>query len=525
MRKGFSAIIVLAAVVLGMARADAADVVIGARTELAMDPHAQWLDTNTAYYNHIYGSLVRIDERSAIVADLAVSWKTISDTEWQFQLRKNVKFHDGSTFDAADVISSFERARTLSTATSPYTGAIATVKDVKAVGDTTISITTTRPDPGLLYEIANIQIIPSELAHATTDSFNTGASAIGTGPYKFVSYSAGDRLVLERNPDYWGKPAKWDRVTFRFIPDDAARVAALLGGDVDMIDFVPPHLIERIRSSGNAEVVTGLSDRPIFLIPDTERDASPYIRNADGTPATKNPLKDVRVREALTVAIDRDTLAKRVMFGAATPSSQPTAPGFGGYNKTLTVPPYDPERAKKLLAEAGYPNGFGMTIHCTNDRYVNDASVCQAIGQMLSRIGLKMEVEALPRSVFFPKATNHKGKDRFSFMLLGWGNSSTGDAGAVPNILHTLDLNHGLGSWNLGHYSNPKIDKVIENAVSTMDLEKRYAGFAEAMKMAMEDHALIPLYTQSVVVGVRKGLTYATWANERTNADSLSKAE
>lgn len=503
------------------APAHAADVVIAARTELAMDPHAQWLDTNTAYYNHLYGSLVRIDEKSAIVADLAESWKIVSDTEWVFSLRKGVAFHDGSTLDAQDIVASFSRVRNLKTATSPFTGAIATVKEIKVIDPQTISITTTRPDPVLLHAIANIQIIPSEKAEASTASFNTGESAVGTGPYKFVSYKAGDRLILERNPKYWGAPAAWDKVTFRFIPDDAARTAAMVSGNVDLADFIPPRMSNLLKDGRNSELVTGDSDRPIFLIMDTERDDSPYVRDLNGQRMQKNPLKDRRVREALSLSFDRETLAARVMDGAAKPSSQPTAPGFGGYNAELKVPAYDVARARALLKEAGYGDGFQLTLHCTNDRYVNDERVCQTLGQMISRIGIKMSVETMPRSVFFPKATNHTSDERFSFMLLGWGNSSTGDAGVVSNIIHTFDRARGLGTWNLGHYSNPAIDRVIESAVSTMDIRKRYDGLALAMKMAMEDVALIPLYTQSVVMGVRKGMTYATWANERTNANSL----
>lgn len=500
----------------------AAEVVIAARTELAMDPHAQWLDTNTAYYNHVFGSLVRIDEKSGIVADLAESWKVVSDTEWVFNLRKGVTFHDRSTFDAADVVASFKRVRELKTATSPYTGAIATVKDIRAVDPHTIAITTTRPDPVLLHAIANIQIIPSEKVEATTASFNTGESVVGTGPYKFVSYKSGEQLIFERNPQYWGTPAKWDKVTFRFIPDDAARVAAVVAGNVDLADFVPPRMASLLRSSRNAELVTGDSDRPIFLIMDTERDDSPFVRDLAGQRMTKNPLKDRRVREALSLSINREILTSRVMDGAAKPSTQPTAPGFGGYNAELKVPTYDLSRAKALLSEAGYSGGFQLTLHCTNDRYVNDERVCQTIGQMIAQTGIKMNVETMPRSVFFPRATNHTSDDRFSFMLLGWGNSSTGDAGAVSNVIHTFDRTRGLGTWNLGHYSNPAVDQVIGEALSTMDLRKRYDGLAQAMKLAMEDVALIPLYTQSVVMGVRKGMSYATWANERTNANSLS---
>jgi peptide/nickel transport system substrate-binding protein len=516
----------ISALVLGASMfvtpAFAADVVIAARTELAMDPHAQWLDTNTAYYNHLYGSLVRIDEKSAIVADLAESWKVVSDTEWVFNLRKGVTFHDGTALDAQDVIASFNRVRNLKTATSPFTGAIATVKDIKAINPQTISIETMRPDPVLLHAIANIQIIPSEKEEATTASFNTGESVVGTGAYKFVSYKSGDQLVLERNPKYWGEPAKWDKVTFRFIPDDAARTAAVVGGNVDLADFIPPRMAGLLKGSRNAELVTGDSDRPIFLIMDTEREDSPFVRNLDGQRMKKNPLKDRRVREALSLSINRETLAKRVMDGAAKESSQPTAPGFGGYNSELKVPAYDPDRARSLLEQAGYGNGFQLTLHCTSDRYVNDERVCQTLGQMISHIGIKMNVETMPRSVFFPKATNHASDERFSFMMLGWGNSSTGDAGVVPNVIHTFDRARGLGTWNLGHYSNPENDKVIEAAISTTDIQNRYDGLARAMKLAMDDVALIPLYTQSVVVGVRKGMTYSTWANERTNANSLS---
>ena len=215
---------------------------------------------------------------------------------------------------------------------------------------------------------------------------------------------------------------------------------------------------------------------------DTERDVSPFVKDKDGKPLAKNPLKDRRVREALTVAIDRDLLTRRVMDGAATPSSQPTAPGFGGYNESLRSRPFDANRAKKLLADAGYPDGFGMTVHCTNDRYVNDEKVCQAVGQMLARIGLKMSVEALPRSVFFPVATNHTRMRATASCCSDGATPRPATPALVPNMLHSLDRPRGLGTWNLGHYSNPEIDKVIEAAVSTMDLKQRYAGLAQAMQ-------------------------------------------
>ena len=501
-----------------------AGLAIGARAELAMDPHVQWLDSNTSYYMQIYGTLVATNETAQIVPNLAESWKILSDTEWQFNLRKGVKFHDGSPLEAQDVVASFQRARTLPNATSPYTGAIGTVKDVKAIDAHTVGITTTRPDAVLLYGLAQVQILPAKIATtATTDMFNQGKVVVGAGPYRFVSYQQGDRLVLERNPDFWGPKPKWDKVTFRFIPDDAARVAALLGGDLDLVDFVPPNFIERIKSNPRTDVATGPSDRVIYLIMDQERDTSPFVTDKSGQKLTKNPLKDRRVREALSLSVDRKTLTERVMDGAAIPAGQMTVEGFGGYNPALKAAmPFELARAKQLLTDAGYPDGFGIALHCTNDRYVNDAKVCQALGQMFARAGLKVDVQTMPRSVFFPKATDHAG-ERFSFLLLGWGNATSGDAGTLPSVIHTLDKPRALGTWNIGHYSNPAFDKIIDDAVATMDLKNRHALFAEAMVVAMQDYAVIPLYFQSVVVGHRKGWGYKTWASERTIADSVDR--
>lgn len=518
--RALKACVAAAALLSPGAVAVAADLTVGARSELAMDPHFQWLDTNTSYYAQIYGTLVGIDEQSRIVPVLAESWKATSPTEWRFTLRKGVTFHDGSPFDADDVVASFKRARTLPNASSPYLGAIRTIEDVRADDPSTVIITTNKPDPIVFYGVAHIQILPAKLANtATTDDFNTGRAAIGAGSYKFVSYQAGNRLILERNPNYWGSPPLWDKVTFRFIPDDAARVAALLSGDVDLIDFVPPSHVERMQATPSVTVFKGRSDRVLFLLMDQERDKSPFITDADRKPIDKNPLKDRRVREALTLAVDRDTLVERVMSGLAFPANQINVEGFGGYNPDIKSPPYDRKRAKELLAEAGYPGGFGLTLHCTNDRYVNDARVCQALGQMFARVGLTVDVQTLPRSVFFPKATDHKG-ERFSMLLLGWGGSSSGDAGALPNVLHSWEPAKGLGTWNITHYSNRQVDSVIERALSHMDREARHRDYQEAMRMVMDDHGAIALYNQSVAVAARKGITYTVWASERTVADS-----
>ncbi|MBY6124551.1 ABC transporter substrate-binding protein [Roseovarius atlanticus] len=498
----------------------AEDLTIGARTEIVMDPHFSWSDANTSYYVQIYGALVHTDENAQLIPGLADEWKTVSDTEWHFHLRPDVTFHDGSELTSADVVASFDRALTLPNAANPYSGALTGVKAVRAVDDLTVSVTTEKPDPIIPYRVAQVQIIPAEIAEtATTEDFNAGSVIVGSGPYRFESYQAGDNLVLSRNDSYAGAPAEWDRVTFRFIPDDAARVAALLGGDVDLIDYVPPSFVQRLRDSDATNVITAPSDRVIYLIMDTERDSTPFVHAKDGSELAENPFKDPRVREALTISIDRGAIVDRVMDGLAFPAGQLTPEGFGGFNPGIPVPSTDVDRARQLLADAGYAEGFAVTLHCTNDRYVNDARVCQALGQMLSRLGLDVDVQTMPRSVFFPRAADHEG-ERFSLLMLGWGSSTSGEADALPQGIHSYDPERGLGIWNLGHYSNPKADALIEDAMVETDIPERHRILSEAMEIVMEDYAVIPLHYQSVIVATRSGLSYRPWASERTIANS-----
>jgi peptide/nickel transport system substrate-binding protein len=497
----------------------AADLTIAAKSELAMDPHYQWTDANLSYYMNMYGALTKNDDRANLKPDLAQSWKMISETQWQFTLRDRAKFSDGSPVTAQDVVDSFHRALTLPNAAGPFRGAVPGIKDIKAEGDKTVMFTMAKPDPILPYNVAFIQIIPSRIAKAaTTEDFNAGRNIIGSGPYKFVSYQAGNRLVLERNPYYYGEPARWDKVTFRFIANDAARAAALLSGDVDFIDAVEPNFIERLRSDPKTAVYTMPSPRIMFLMPDTARDPSPFVTSADGSPLAKNPLRDKRVREALSVGVDRNALVSRVMNGAGAPGGQMTAPNFGGYNPTIKVPTYDVERAKRLLTEAGYPNGFGITLHCTNDRYINDSNVCQAVGQMLARIGIKAKVQTMPKAVLFPKLTDAKG-ERFSLVMLGW--ASYAEAGALTSVIHSKDQSRGLGAWNSLEYSNPEIDKVIDQALGTYDLQPRHQLLAQAMKMTMDDVAAIPLFYQAVTVATKKNLYYRPWTLEVNYADGI----
>ena len=516
---------VLATVMISLS-AQAESLTIGARAEIEMDPHFFWLSSNTAYYRHLYGHLTANDEKSQKIPDLAESFTPIDDTTWEFKLRKGVRFHDGSELDAEDVIASFERVRTIPNSASPYTGNLRGIIETIAVDPLTVHIKTEAPDPLLPGMLTNIVIIPSEIAKtATTPDFKTSKAAIGSGPYKFVEYVPGDKLVLTRNDDYWGERPVWDTVTFKFIKDDAARVAALLGGDVDLIDFVAPADVPRLQRDEKTVVHIGPSDRTIYLYTDVGRDVTPYaVDKATGKPLAKNPLKDLRVRKAISMSIDRDVMVQKVMEKLATPASQTVPPGFGGYNPDIPVTAYDPVGAKALLAEAGYPDAFGLSVQCTSDRYVNDGKICQAIGQMLARVGFDMKVEAMPKAVYFPKATSRTG-DSFSLFLLGWGSSSSGEADTLWNLIQTYDKEGGAGHYNLGNYSNAELDALIDKASQTLDAKERHAIERKAMAMAMEDVALIPLHYQSVIVATRKGLTYTTRADEGTIAMEASPSE
>lgn len=520
--------LLVAAIVLGGAVAHsvaAQNLTIGTRSEMTLDPHQFWSTPNRAYNVQLYGSLVQLDDHLRPQPMLARSWRLADDTTWDFTLNDAARFHDGSPVTAEDVVASFDRARNLPNAAASYKGALGGIREIKSVDPQTVRFVTDRPNPALLHQVAQIAIIPATVAKsATAADFVSGRAAIGAGPYRFVRFQPGDRLVLARNDKYFGEQPKWGDVTFRTITDDAARVAALLGGDVDVIDLVPPSDIPRLRGDKGTAISMGSSDRTMYLIPDTSSERSPFIRDLDGKPLDRNPLKDLRVRQALSLAIDRDALVQRVMDGAGSPANQTVAPDVLGFDKELPPPRYDLAKAKQLLTEAGYPKGFGLAIHCTNDRYINDARLCQTLAQMLSRLGLKMEVQTLPRAVLFPKITSPEG-ERPALTLLAFGSGTTGDAGGVlNNTLHSYDKAKGFGAWNVGRYANPQADALIERAAIVLDPEQRGRLQAEAVGATMKDLAVIPLFHSNVVVGTRKGIAYRVYADESTLADAASPA-
>ena len=397
---------------------------------------------------------------------------------------------------------------------SPFTAYTKQIKEMIVVDPLTIRFRTATPYPLMPSDMTQVAIISKSAAKAATEDFNSGKAAIGTGPYKLVRYAKGDRIELARFDGYWGGKTPWEKVTLRLLPSDAPRVAALLAGDVQAIENVPTSDAAHLRTDKRVSLYRTVADRLIYLHMDSERDVSPFVTDREGKPLSKNPLKDSRVRKAISKAINRQALVQSVMEGQAVPTGQLLPEGFFGYVKNLKPEPFDPEGAKRLLAEAGYPNGFGLTIHSPNNRYVNDAKVAQAIAQMLTRVGIATRVEAMPSATFFPQATEGK----FSFILVGWS-SGTGEASSpLKALIATVSKDKGFGTANRGHYSNVKVDLMLEDALVTVDDVKREALLQGATELAINDTAIVPLYHQVSLWATRDGITYAPRTDENTLA-------
>lgn len=511
----YTALVGAVAAALLVGSAWAAELRVGLKLEpSSIDPHYHNLSPNNAFARHLFDRLVHTDEKQRLKPGLAISWKPITDTTWEFKLRRGVKFHDGSPFTADDVLFTFERAPNVEA--SPSSFALYTKgKKLTKIDDHTIHITTERPYPLMPNDVSIINIISKKHGEgAKTGDYNSGKAAIGTGPYKFVEWVPGDRLVLEKNPDYWGEKAKFDKVVFKPIKSPPARVAALLAGDVEMIDDVPTADIARLKNEPNVVLSQGVSNRVIYLHLDHDRDNSPFVTGTGG----KNPLKDLRVRMAISKAINRKAIVAQVMEGIALPAGQLLPEGFFGVSPKLKPEPFDAEGAKKLLAEAGWGGGFGLTIHGPNDRYINDAKIAQAIGQMLTRIGIKTKVETMPKSVYFRRASRGgpEKTPEFSFILVGWG-SGTGEASSpLKSLLHTYDKARGFGASNRGRYSNPEVDKLVEDALATVDDAKREKLLQKATEVGIGDLGIIPLHYQVNTWATRKGLAYTPRTDEAT---------
>ncbi len=513
------ALLVVLFVLAGIAHGAAAtaDLRIGVLSEpTSIDPHFHNLTPNDSALSHIFERLVAADEKGELIPALAQSWSQPDDKTWRIKLRPGVLWHDGAPFTADDVLFTFERAPAVPDSPSSYASAIRG-RTVRKIDDLTIDIVTELPDPLMLNNLSRIMIVSRGRGkNAKTADYNSGKAAIGTGPYKFAEFVPGERLVVVRNDAYWGDRPRWDRISLKQIADDGMRVAALVAGDVDMIEDVPTAQVNRLKEDAKLEVVQAVTQRVIYLHMDQFRDSTPYITGKDGAPLA-NPLRDAKVRLALSKAINRDAIVARVMGGAAIAAGQFLAPGFFGTSSILKPTAYDPEGARKLLAEAGLAQGFKLTLHSPAGRYANDVKVAQAVAQMLQRVGIDTVVEALAPGQFFARATSgDKGKPEFSVILAGRSSGTGESSDSLNALVHTVNPATGAGAANRGRYSNRDVDTLIEGAQGTIDDAKRAQLLGQASLLAISDTALIPIYYPVQTWALRKGLTYKARADEFT---------
>jgi peptide/nickel transport system substrate-binding protein len=482
----------------GTARCE--DLAIGlAASTTSMDPQFYVVGPNSAMARNIFDGLVNQDARQRIVPALALSWKTLDDTTWEFKLRPGVKFQDGSDFTAADAAASIRRVALAATnSPSSFTPYVKDIVEASVVDPLTLRIRTAGPQPLLLNNLSRIAILPAKYEKTDTATLNAGTGVIGTGPYKFVSWAPDDRVVLERFDGTWGEKAPWDHVTFRVYKNNSARVAALLAGDVAMIESIPTADARRLGEDQALHVVQVAGNRVMYLHLDQGREESPFAKGPDG----KNPLQKLAVRRALSLAINRQLLVDRLMDGQGVPAGQLVPEGYFGYNPEIAVDPYDPARAKSLLAEAGYPAGFDLTLHASNDRYPNDSRIAQALGQFFSRAGVKTQVATMPGAVYFSRASNLE----FS-LIMGGAAVETGEAsGVLGPLLETFGPNSGQG--NRGRYSSPAFDAALRAARQTLDADQREAKLREATAIALHDEGVIPLFYLANSWAMKKGLDY-----------------
>jgi peptide/nickel transport system substrate-binding protein len=474
---------------------------------LTMDPHAQNEGPTSTLAHQIYEPLVTRAVNGDLIPTLAVSWRVLpSDpTIWEFKLRPNVKFHNGNAFNADDVVFSINRARSPE---SDFKGLWASVEAVTKADELTVHIKTKGPNPTLIQNTTNTFIMDKEWSEANNvvkvqdfknkEETHAVRNANGTGAFSLVSREADVRTVLKRNDNYWGKgtvPLEVTEVIYTPIKADATRLAALLAGEVDIVQDVPVQDIQRLKSQQNLRVAEGPENRTIFLGMDVK---SGELKGSDVK--GKNPFADKKVRHAMNIAINREAIQRVVMRGQSRPTGTIAPPFIVGYTKEMGTPPrFDVARARAMLAEAGYPNGFSATMHCPNDRYVNDEGICQAVVGMFGAIGIKVNMVSQSKSLHFPMI--QKNPPETQFYLLGWGVPPFDSDYIFSFLYHTRQ--GPRGGWNATGFSDTALDAQIQSLSSETDQAKRNATIAAIWARLQDETLYIPIHDQMIAYGMK----------------------
>ncbi|RRD56593.1 ABC transporter substrate-binding protein [Comamonadaceae bacterium OH2545_COT-014] len=471
---------------------------------LSLDPHSLNESLQVSILANVYEPLVGRDKKMQLAPALATAWKQTSPTVWRFELRKGVVFHDGTPFTADDVVFSFARMAGEGSDMKSYTNE---VKEVRKIDDHTVEIETKSPQLVFPNSLAHMLIMSKKWCEENNavrpvdrrkGLENTASFKVnGTGPYRVRERQPGVRTVFERHANYWDKPGgNVTEVIFTPIASPATRVAALLSGQVDVMEPVPVQDIPRVNGHAGTRTMVLPELRTIFLGMDQHRDELQFS-NVKG----KNPFKDKRVRQAFYQAIDIEGIKKTVMRGASRPAGLLVGPGINGWTEKQDKRlPYDPEAAKKLLAEAGYPQGFEVAMNCPNDRYVNDVQICQAVAANLARVGVKINLQAETKGTYFPKVLRRDT----SFYLLGWAPSTYDSLNPLNALMRCVDEKAGSGQFNLGRYCNPKVDELTLKIAAENDKATRDAMIQQAFQLHMDDIGHLPLHQQSLAWGVSK---------------------
>jgi peptide/nickel transport system substrate-binding protein len=481
-----------------------------------LDIHSQNNALGNGVHAAIYDSLVYYDSKTfKPEPQLATSWREISPTQVRFNLRQGVKFSDGTPLTADDVVYSITRAMAKSSNYHVYAQGI---DKVVKVDNNTVDFMMKGPNPVLLNQLTELRIMSKAWAEKnksvdpkdirTKDETFAHRNAMGTGMFMVKEWQPDQKLHLVRNPNYWGKvDSNVTEIIYTPIKSEATRVAALLSGEVDFVLDPSPNDLARMRANPNLKVIDGVENRTIFFGMDQFRDELPGS-NIKG----KNPLKDVKVRRALYQAIDSDSLHKVTMRGLSQPTGTLVAPQVAGWTEGVHKRlPYDPEAAKKLLAEAGYPQGFEVDFACPNNRYINDEEICQAVTAMWSRIGVKAKLRTLPLVTYFPMIQRHEA----SIYMLGWGVPTFDALYSLQSLTRSMVPGTGDGNYNVGRYSNQRMDVVVDRIKVETDLPVRNRFLTEGLQLSNDTVSHIPLHNQIIPWAMKKSVDVVHRADNR----------
>ncbi|MBZ2174781.1 ABC transporter substrate-binding protein [Schnuerera sp. xch1] len=499
----------------------------------SLDPYVLNETITNAINNHLYDQLVVPNRDLEIQPALAEDWEVSEDAlTWTFYLREGVKFHNGNDFTADDVIYSFDRSLE---EVSAFKYCLSTVESYKKVDDYTIEVVCNEPNALLLAHLKDLMILDKETCEGQTDEW-IALNPNGTGRYKFVEHRRGDEIIFERNEDFWGESPEAEKVVFKPITNASTRTANMVSGAVNFITDVPVRDVESLESNDSINIITQPSLRVIYLnlagwTDNPSPDADMPLKSPDGS----NPFKNIKVREAIYRAINEDEIIENVMNGFATPAATYIPEGYNGYNPDIKRLDYDAELAEKLLDEAGYPRQddgyrFEITLDSSNDRYINDAEIATAVAGYLEKVGIKVNLNLMSRSIFFNyiAGLNREG-DNTHFCMTGWADSGGESALMGLDLVYSMSqdgyIKEGYGGVNRGYYQNPETDELIDRAIATVDPEERDSIMQEVWKIAADDISYIPLHFQndiyahddSIIYHPRKDNYIYAWDIEFTN--------